>query len=115
MKTDVPQALLTVYRGLAIHKTSHLLFSRAIDLELQNIGKEGERQSMCIKRLHTLTNTLLESIDDCSFLLECVEKITPYQFTVEIQSKMCNYVLNKYKNEELMWHRLAQREAKGRC
>lgn len=113
MKKDINQALTVVYRGLAIHKKSKLLCSKAIDLELKNVKSEKEAQDLCAKRIETIIKSIMQNMNDYRFLLEILQSLTYYPFTVEIQKTVVEWLLDKHKDEELVWHNIAEREFKG--
>lgn len=114
MKKDSNQALSIIYRGLAIHKNSEKLCSKAIELELNNAGEDIEVQSLCAKRIETIVNSVMKDINNYKFLLEILQSLTQYEFTSYIQKSIVIWLLEKYKDEELVWHTLAEREFNGK-
>lgn len=114
MKKDINQALTVVYRGLAIHKKSKILCSKAIDLELKNVKSETKAQELCAKRIKTIVNSIMQNINDYRFLLEILQTLTHYPFTADIQKSIVEWLLDKHKDEELVWNTIAERDFKGR-
>lgn len=114
MKKDINQALTVVYRGLAIHKKSKILCSKAIDLELKNVKSEKEVQDLCAKRLKTIITSIMQNMNDYRFLLDILQTLTDYPFTVDIQRSVVEWLLDKHKDEEYVWQNIAEREFKGR-
>lgn len=114
MKKDLNQALSIVYRGLAIHKKSEKLCSKAIDLELKNVGTNKDAQNLCAKRIETIIESVLTNLNEYNFLLEILETLTLHNFTVGIQKIIAKWLLEKHKDEEMVWHTLAEREFNGR-
>lgn len=113
MKKDINQALTVVYRGLAIHKKSKILCSKAIDLELKNVRSEKEVQDLCAKRIETIIKSIMLNMTDYTFLLDILQRLTQHPFTVDIQRTIVEWLLDKHKDEELVWHNMAEREFNG--
>lgn len=113
MKKDLNQALTVVYRGLAIHNKSKMLNSRAIDLELKKVGKDNEGKELCAKRLETLVKSILANTNEYRHILDILQTLTEYDFTLDIQKIILNWLLTNHKDEELVWHTLAEREFNG--
>lgn len=113
MKKDINQALTVVYRGLAVHKKSKTLCLKAVDLELKNVSADPEVQKMCARRIDTIVSSIKTETTDYKCLTEILEMLTPNKFTADIQRKIVNHLMEKYKDEECVWQIIAEREFAG--
>lgn len=112
-KKDAGQALTVAYRGMAIHKKSKILSTKAIDLELSNVKLDKESQEVCSKRIEMIVTSIMQNMNDFRFVLEILQNITNHLFTIDVQKLIVKWLLDNHKDEELVWQALAEREFRG--
>lgn len=114
LKKDAGQALTVAYRGMAIHKKSKILCTKAIDLELSITKSDKEAQEVCSKRIETIVTSIMQNMNDFKFLLEILQNVTHHSFTIGVQKLIVKWLMDNHKDEELVWQAMAEREFRGR-
>ncbi|XP_056634164.1 U3 small nucleolar RNA-associated protein 6 homolog [Diorhabda sublineata] len=121
MKRDIKQALSVIHKGLTIHPSCQYLYIEAIQLELLTREKDDwpnnveiqNRDEICYKKIETYVDTIFQNVDSYSCLINVINMLEPYSFTKNIQHKIIEHMMYKYRNEPEVWQTLAEREKEG--
>lgn len=122
MKKDVNQALNIIHKALALHKHCKSFYTEAIQLEILKRDQEQADSSKTEKtddkvvceKIERYVQAIFDDLNDFEFVCDVLNQLDSHTFTKDLQDKIIKWLLDNYSDEEIVWHRLAQREKDGK-
>lgn len=102
------EAVKVLLKGIGTHPNEQLLYLDLIDLELSN------PQDIKIAKFKKYLDSILKNIPDCSeMLIYVLTLLETHPNLCPVQDYILDLLLQKYSNEERVWHTIATMELKG--
>lgn len=118
-------ALEIILKGLVLHPTSSLLYTRAIKLQLvdaqfnirkcekETPNKQESMKNMYIEKINYFIEMSFTNIKEFTSYFDLLELLDKYDFIKQEKQKFIEKLTAKFAQEPLIWHNLAQRSLKG--
>ncbi|XP_069701593.1 U3 small nucleolar RNA-associated protein 6 homolog [Periplaneta americana] len=79
----------------------------------QQTGNDIQDKVLDCRLAEVIYESAMKKINDANFLISLLSIAKQYNFTHRLQTKMVNYLLTTYSNDEMTWDTMARRELEG--
>lgn len=115
------KALQILHKGLTMNPESTILYSTAIELEINQISNSEsstpeERlfiENKCCEKIKTYVNLILKNIQNLDYIISTLAILEGHHYTNPAQQIILDYLFQYHSTEDVVWHMLAKREKKG--
>ncbi|XP_044744333.1 U3 small nucleolar RNA-associated protein 6 homolog [Coccinella septempunctata] len=117
---DTDKALQILHKGLTVNPESTVLFSTAIELEINQVSSNDcspeqrlFKENKCGEKIKTYVNLILKNIKNLEYIISTLAILEGHNYTNPAQQLILDHLFQNHSSEDVVWHTLAKREKKG--